>query len=94
MLAAQGSRAQMAAVLHEVIEDTEVGSGRMREADLPEHVVAVKLADLAGNLATNRRLASTPDVAARIDRYEQAVHRLQSPLRRVPQRARPDGAPG
>ena len=54
----------------------------------------VKLADLADNLANNRRLASTPDVAARIDRYEQAVRRLQSPLRRTPQRARPDGALG
>ena len=29
----------------------------------------VKLADLADNLANNRRLASTPEVAARIDRY-------------------------
>ena len=54
----------------------------------------VKRADLADNLANNRRLASTPDVAARIDRYEQAVRRLQSPLRRTPQRARPDGALG
>jgi (p)ppGpp synthase/HD superfamily hydrolase len=122
MLAVQGSRAQMAAVLHDVIEDTEVGPGRLREADLPEDVVAtvvalthrpdesyeqyiekvacddlareVKLADLADNLANNRRLASTPDVAVRIDRYEQAVRRLQSPLRRTPQRARPDSALG
>jgi len=74
MLAVQGSRAQMAAVLHDVIEDTEVGPDRLREADLPEDVVAT--------------------VAARIDRYEQAVRRLQSPLRRTPQRARPDGALG
>ena len=78
----------MAAVLHDVIEDTEVGPDRLREADLPEDVVAtvvalthrpdesyeqyiekvacddlareVKLADLADNLANNRRLASTP----------------------------------
>jgi (p)ppGpp synthase/HD superfamily hydrolase len=122
MLAVQGCRAQMAAVLHDVIEDTEVGPDRLREADLPEDVVAavvalthrpdesyeqyiekvacdglareVKLADLADNLANNRRLASTPDVVARINRYEQAVRRLQSPLRRTPQRARPDGAVG
>lgn len=112
MLAVQGSRAQMAAVLHDVIEDTEVGPGRLREADLPEDVVAavvalthrpdesygqyiekvacdglareVKLADLADNLANNRRLASTPDVVARIDRYEHAVRRLQSSPRLTP----------
>ena len=112
MLAVQGCRAQMAAVLHDVIEDTEVGPGQLREADLPDDVVAavvalthgpdesyeqyiekvarddlargVKLADLADNLANNRRLASTPEVAARIDRYEQAVRRLQSPPRRTP----------
>ena len=40
MLAVQGSRAQMAAVLHDVIEDTEVSPGRLREADLPEDVIA------------------------------------------------------
>jgi (p)ppGpp synthase/HD superfamily hydrolase len=95
----------MAAVLHDVIEDTEVGLGRLWEADLPDDVVAavvalthrpdesyeqyiekvardglareVKLADLADNLANNRRLASTPDVVARIDRYEHAVRRLR-----------------
>jgi (p)ppGpp synthase/HD superfamily hydrolase len=37
----------------------------------------VKLADLADNLANNYRLAKTPDVVARIDRYERAVRRLQ-----------------
>ena len=122
MNAVVGEPAKMVAILHDVIEDTEVGPGRLREADLPEDVVAtmvalthrpdesyeqyiekvacddlareVKLADLADNLANNRRLASTPDVAARIDRYEQAVRRLQSPLRRTPQRARRDGTPG
>ena len=44
MLAVQGSRAQMAAVLHDVIEDTEAGPGRLREADLPEDVVAAVVA--------------------------------------------------
>ena len=34
----------MAAVLHDVIEDTEVGPGRLREADLPEDVVAAVVA--------------------------------------------------
>jgi (p)ppGpp synthase/HD superfamily hydrolase len=118
MLAVQGFRAQMAAVLHDVIEDTEVGPDRLRAADLPGDVVAavvalthrpdesyeqyiekvardglareVKLADLADNLANNRRLASTPDVVARIGRYEQAVRRLKLP----PRSDRPDGALG
>jgi hypothetical protein len=54
----------------------------------------VKLADLADNLANKRRLASTPDVVAQIDRYEQAIRRLQSSLRRTPQRTRPDGGLG
>ncbi len=34
----------MAAVLHDVIEDTEVGPDRLREADLPEDVVATVVA--------------------------------------------------
>ncbi len=38
----------------------------------------VKLADLADNLATNRRLASIPDTRGRIERYERARHRLRS----------------
>jgi hypothetical protein len=38
----------------------------------------VKLADLADNLANNKRLPSTPDVVARIERYERAVRRLRS----------------
>ncbi|MDA8318605.1 MAG: HD domain-containing protein [Actinomycetota bacterium] len=107
MLAVQGSRARMAAVLHDVIEDTDVGPGSLREAGMPEDVVAsvialthrpedsyeqyiekvacddlareVKLADLADNLANNRRLAGTPEVAARVDRYERAIRRLQTP---------------
>jgi (p)ppGpp synthase/HD superfamily hydrolase len=37
----------------------------------------VKLADLADNLANNRRLPSTPDIEARIMRYERAVERLR-----------------
>ena len=39
----------------------------------------VKLADLADNLANNKRLTRRPDVAARIARYEWAIHRLQAP---------------
>lgn len=31
-------------MLHDVIEDTEVGPGRLREADLPEDVVAAVVA--------------------------------------------------
>jgi (p)ppGpp synthase/HD superfamily hydrolase len=38
----------------------------------------VKLADLADNLANNRRLHPTRDVVDRIDRYERAVRRLSA----------------
>lgn len=38
----------------------------------------VKLADLADNLANNRRLHRTRDVVDRIDRYERAVRRLSA----------------
>lgn len=104
MLAVHAPRAQMVAVLHDVLEDTAVGVADLRGIGLPEEVVAavvalthepgdsypdyiervagnplarqVKLADLADNLANNRRLAHTPDVAARIDRYQHATRRL------------------
>jgi (p)ppGpp synthase/HD superfamily hydrolase len=107
MLAVNGFRTQMAAVLHDVLEDTELGVDALREAGVPEDVVAavvalthraersyeqyiedvarngiarqVKLADLADNLANNRRLGATPAVLARIDRYERAVQRLRAP---------------
>ena len=39
----------------------------------------VKLADLADNLANNKRLTRRPDVVARIERYERAIRRLQAP---------------
>ncbi len=38
----------------------------------------VKLADLADNLANNRRLPSDPDTRARIARYEQAIASLRA----------------
>ncbi len=38
----------------------------------------VKLADLADNLATNRRLPPDPDTLARIVRYEQAIASLHA----------------
>ena len=40
---------------------------------------SVKLADLADNLANNKRLTRRPDVVARIERYERAIRRLQAP---------------
>ena len=40
---------------------------------------SVKLADLADNLANNKRLARRPVVVARIERYEQAIRSLQAP---------------
>ncbi|HWH96047.1 MAG TPA: hypothetical protein VNT03_19445 [Baekduia sp.] len=38
----------------------------------------VKKADLADNLMNNRRLPQTPDVVARIGRYERALKRLNA----------------
>lgn len=106
MLAVDGFLTQAAAVLHDVLEDTDLGVDGLREAGMPEGVVAavvalthrdeqsyeeyiedvarngvarqVKLADLADNLANNRRLGTTPAVLARIDRYERAVQRLRA----------------
>ncbi|MDG6108652.1 bifunctional (p)ppGpp synthetase/guanosine-3',5'-bis(diphosphate) 3'-pyrophosphohydrolase [Dactylosporangium aurantiacum] len=105
MLAVRPFRAQMVAVLHDVLEETPVTTADLRAAGLPDVVVAaveaithrpentyeeyieqvagnplarqVKLADLADNLANNQRLARTPDVVDRIDRYERAVRRLR-----------------
>ena len=36
----------------------------------------VKLADLADNLGNNKRAAQTPEVLARIGRYQRAIARL------------------
>ena len=38
----------------------------------------VKLADLADNIANNRRLTETPETAERIARYDRAVARLRA----------------
>jgi (p)ppGpp synthase/HD superfamily hydrolase len=113
MLAVCGFRAQAAAVLHDVLEDTAVTVEELREAGLPSDVVdavlalthrpaqsyeqyieqvarnriarQVKLADLADNLANNNRLPKSPDVVARIERYESAIGQL---------RARSEASPG
>ena len=105
MLAVNGFRAQAAAVLHDVLEDTEVTAEELGAAGLPVDVVdaavalthrpgqsyeryveqvacnaiarEVKLADLADNLANNKRLPNAPDVVARIERYERAIRRLR-----------------
>jgi (p)ppGpp synthase/HD superfamily hydrolase len=105
MLAVDGLRVQAAAVLHDVLEDTEVTVEELGAAGLPIDVVAavvaltqrpgqsyeryveqvacdaiareVKLADLADNLANNKRLPNAPDVVARIERYERAIRRLR-----------------
>jgi len=105
MLAVRTFRTQMVAVLHDVLEDTAVSVGELRDVGFPDEVVAavvalthlpentyeeyieqvagdplareVKLADLADNLANNLRLARTPNVADRIDRYERAIRRLR-----------------
>ena len=50
-------------------------------AQVAGNVIArpVKLADLADNLANNKRLTRRPDVVARIERYERAIRWLQAP---------------
>lgn len=106
MLAVDGFRVQAAAVLHDVLEDTELTVEDLVAAGLAIDVVnavialtrrpgqsyeryveqvacdaiarEVKLADLADNLANNRRLPNVPDVVARIERYERAVRRLRT----------------
>jgi (p)ppGpp synthase/HD superfamily hydrolase len=44
-----------------------------------ELATAVKLADLADNLANNRRLVQTSGVTSRISRYQRAIERLRRP---------------
>jgi (p)ppGpp synthase/HD superfamily hydrolase len=106
MLAVDGFRVQAAAVLHDVLEDTDVTVEELGAAGLPIDVVdavvalthrpgqsyqryveqvagdaiarEVKLADLADNLANNKRLPTAPDVVARIERYERAIRRLRA----------------
>jgi (p)ppGpp synthase/HD superfamily hydrolase len=106
MLAVQGAPAQMAAVLHDVLEDTAVTVSDLSAENLPADVVeavvaltrvlgqdyrsyidqvarnrlarVVKAADVADNLTNNRRLPQTPEVVARIDRYERALNRLRA----------------
>ncbi len=48
---------------------------RVADDDLARRV---KLADLTDNLASNQRLATNSEVAARIARYEKAIERLQA----------------
>jgi guanosine-3',5'-bis(diphosphate) 3'-pyrophosphohydrolase len=106
MLAMRGTGRQMAAVLHDVLEDTPMTVDELRAEGLPGAVIAaiivltrrdgtsyedyiervalnpiaraVKAADIADNLANNRRLPATPEVAGRIARYERALLRLGS----------------
>jgi guanosine-3',5'-bis(diphosphate) 3'-pyrophosphohydrolase len=103
-VAVDGLAAQTAAILHDVLEDTETTADDLREigisADIVDAVIAlthdpaetyeeytqrvarnavardIKLADLADNLRNNRRLAPTPDVLERIERYERAQELL------------------
>ncbi len=106
MLAVGPGPARVAAVLHDILEDTDVTRKDLRDRGIPAAVVdavvalthrpehtyeryiervagndvarTVKLADLADNLANNRTLPRTPDVVARIERYERAVKVLTS----------------
>jgi (p)ppGpp synthase/HD superfamily hydrolase len=106
MLAVDGAPARMAAVLHDVLEDTTMTADELLNAGVSRTVVdavvalthcpkdsydeyierladnelarKVKLADLADNLANNESLPRTPDVVARINRYQRALRRLTS----------------
>ena len=117
MLAVDGFRVQAAAVLHDVLEDTEVTVEELAAAGLPVDVVdavvalthrpgqsydryveqvaadaiarEVKLADLADNLANNKRLPNAPDVVARIERYERAICRLRGVRETRPEQSPP-----
>jgi (p)ppGpp synthase/HD superfamily hydrolase len=109
MLAQTGERERLAAVLHDVIEDSPLTLDDLRRRGYPPEVVKaidclthrpgetyaayiervttdevacrVKLADLADNLANNRRLPDTPETRARIRRYLQAQARIEVVLR-------------
>ena len=104
MTAVDGTAAKAAAVLHDILEDTDAKVEDLHAAGIPDEVVVavgalthmdgqsyeayieqvagnslarrVKLADLEDNLRNNRRLQPTPDVLARIRRYEAAISRL------------------
>ena len=104
MVAVRGVRVQMAAVLHDVLEDTPLTIEDLRAQDLADEVITavvaltrrpgveyeqyirelardpiareVKTADIADNLANNRRLPPTPETTARIARYERALQFL------------------
>ncbi|HEX6800121.1 MAG TPA: HD domain-containing protein [Ktedonobacterales bacterium] len=109
MLRVASDDERIAAVLHDVIEDTACTLDDLRRAGYGEHIIAaldhlthrddetyaayiervkddllarrVKLADLAENLANNRRIAETttsPELRARITRYERAIATLKA----------------
>jgi (p)ppGpp synthase/HD superfamily hydrolase len=105
MCSLDGEWERIAAVLHDVVEDSAVTLSYLEREGFPPHLlrtldclahrqdeaystyierlaadvtaVHVKIADLEDNLRNNRRLAPTPDVAARIERYERALARLK-----------------
>ena len=79
---------QMASVLHDVIEDTDVSIDDLVEAGYTEDYIdrvarndvarRVKIADVNENLANNRRLPNSPANTERIGRYTRALERLRS----------------
>lgn len=106
MSAVTGEDAQIAAILHDVIEDSQVTLDQLAAEGFPPSVlrtldclthregetydayiarvatnttaIEVKLADIEDNLRNNRRLAATPAVTERIERYERARALLRS----------------
>ena len=109
MLALTSESDRLAAVLHDVIEDTPLTLHDLRSLGYAPEVIRavdclthrpdepydayiervttnevacrVKLADLADNLANNRRLPDTPETRARIRCYLRAWARIEAALR-------------
>ena len=101
MASVGGESAQIAAVLHDVVEDSEITLGQLASSGFAPSIlftldcltrrhgekysvyigrvatdptaVQVKIADLEDNLRNNLRLARSPSVEARIQRYNQAL---------------------
>ena len=84
MLAVQGEHAQMAAVLHDVIEDTDVTVKDLADAGIPEPVIAavIALTRLPGMSRMDAaRMAATDPIAMRVKIQDL---RDNMDLRRIP----------
>jgi (p)ppGpp synthase/HD superfamily hydrolase len=104
MAAVEDEAGRVAAVLHDVVEDTDITLDDLGGAGIPPDIlrtldcltrrtgeeysayitrvatdptaIRVKIADLEDNLGNNRDLPRSPDVEARVRRYEDALRFL------------------